>query len=63
MVFKYLKYFSLIEASTVSTEWYFIAKTSIFTAKLKETNQFFLDKDWLLNIYKKHFIRFRDNVY
>ena len=63
MVFKYVKYFNLIEASAVSTEWYFIAKTSIFTAKLKETNQFFLDKDWLLNIYKKHFIRFRDNVY
>lgn len=41
MVFKYVKYFDLIEASAVSTEWYFIAKTSIFTAKLKETNQFF----------------------
>lgn len=62
-VFKYLRDIDLIEATAVCTESYYIAKTARFAAKLKETNQLFLDKDWLLKTYMKHFNRFRDEVF
>ena len=63
VIFRYLKQTDLIEASAVCKQWYTVINNNSFSSKIKETNQLFDDKDWLLKTYRKHFDRFKDSVY
>ena len=62
-IFQYLKQIYLIEASAVCKKWYRVITTIAFGFKLKEADELFHDRDWLLKTYSKHFDRFRDSVY
>ena len=62
-IFQYLKQIDLIEASAVCKKWYKVISITAFGFKLKETEELFHDRDWLLKTYIKHFDRFRDSVY
>ena len=62
-VFKYLRQIDLIEASSVCKLWHNIIQTEVFRAKLKETENLFHDRPWLLKTYFKHFERFAATVY
>ena len=59
-IFQYLKQIDLIEASAVCKKWYSVISITAFGFKLKETEELFHDRDWLLKTYIKHF---RDSVY
>ena len=63
VIFRYLKQIDLIEASAVCKQWYTMINNNSFSSKIKETNQLFDDKDWLLKIYRKHFDRFKDSLH
>ena len=62
-VFKYLKMVDLIEASAVCKKWRAIIWSNVFSPKVRETNQLFFDREWLMKTYRKIFDRFQDDVY
>lgn len=62
-IFKYLRQINLIEVSSVCKLWHNLTQTKAFCAKLKETDNLFHDRRWLLKTYFKHFDRFVTTVY
>lgn len=43
--------------------WNCTTKTARLSSKLKETNELFKDRDWLLKTYRKQFEVFRDDIF
>ena len=62
-VFKYLKKVDLTEASAVCKKWREIIWNNDFSAKVRETNRLFFDREWLIKTYRKISYRFIDDVY
>ena len=48
VIFRYLEQIDLVEASALCKNWYRLIRTTAFCSKIKETDQLFYDKDWLL---------------
>ena len=63
LLFEYLNDIDLIEVSAVCKYWNFATKTARLSSKLKETNELFKDRDWLLKTYRKQFEVFRDDIF
>lgn len=61
--FKFLKQTDLIEAPAVCKKWRGVIWTKSFCKKINETNELFLDKEWLIKSYYKHFDRFKEDAY
>ena len=59
-IFKYLGFIDLIEALRMECNYF---KLWRIISKLKETNDIFHDRDWLLKSYKKNFNHFRNEIY
>ena len=57
-VFKYLRTAELIDASAVCKKWRLIIWNGVFSEKVRETNQLFDDREWLVKTYRKIFDRF-----
>lgn len=62
-VFKYLKTAELIDASAVCEKWRSVIWNGVFSEKVRETNQLFDDREWLVKTYRKSFDRFEFEVY
>ena len=64
LIFNYLKYIDLIEASAVCKKWYGVAgiKQSYFL-KQQESHKISVDRGWLIKTYKKTFDRFYEDMY
>ena len=57
------EYLNDIKVSAVCKYWNFATKTARLSSKLKETNELFKDRDWLLKTYRKQFEVFRNDIF
>ena len=63
LAFKYLRYIDLVEVSAVCKDFYKICCTrQSYVLKLKESNEIFFERDWLLKSYRKTIERFHDEM-